>query len=876
MSLGGVPAAHANIADEPIINEFVTDTVGVDMLEYVEVLVPENYDTSDLHVSGVEGDDNSNQGTAVHSYPLGDLEVDEDGRLLLTTPVNGLQNAALTITLTNGAVSTGTALDADLDGELEAPDGVEILDVVGINDGRSGAMAWGTELSASQFDGYSGTLGGASRIPDASDNWVPNAYNGAGLDHDRAADAPRGEFEAWNTPGTANELLDENTGEEPDPEPTEPAPEPTDPEDPSEPGEICEADFTLISEIQGEGQGTDMDGDTVTVQGVVTGDFTNNSGSQNGFYIQQQEDEYDGNPATSEGIFIYEAGSTAPEPGTLVAVEGEADEYYEMTQIDADEIVECGEAPLPEPLDVTFPIDDADFAGMESMRVNVEEAVVLETYQFGRYGETVVGPERQFQPTAIHSPESAEALELYEANMANRITIDDRRSDQNPDPAMHLNGEEFTVDNYFRGGDTFRDITGVLDYRFDEWKIQQTQGAEHVPNLERPEVPEGGGDVTVAAFNVLNYFTTFGSRGADNAEEFERQETKIVSAIAEMDADVMGLMEIENNNDVAVNTLVDALNDRVGEDRYSAIQTGMLGTDEITTAIIFQHANVEPVGDFQVLDETVDERFDTSRHRPALAQTFTPVAEADDNGETLEEFTVVTNHLKSKGSECGSEGDNTHLVGSCDAERTAAAAALVDWIEAENMPRPAITGDLNAYDQEAPITTLEDGGYVDLRQHFDGEDAYSYVFDGQLGYLDYVLAGEELMPFITGAASWHANSDEVPVFDYTTRFKQPAQQAIYEPGPYRASDHDPVIFGLSLTASNDAEPTEPEDPEEPTDPAEPEKPTDPADPEGPGKPPWAGTPGPPPHAGKGDSGKPPWAGNPGKPPWAGPPWAINW
>src|SRR5690625_13408 len=110
MSLVGIPAAHANIADQPIINEFVTDTAGVDMLEYIEVLVPDNYDTSNLHVIGVEGDDNNNQGTAVHSYSLGDLDVDEDGRLLLTTPVNGLQNDSLTIVLTNGSVSTGTEI----------------------------------------------------------------------------------------------------------------------------------------------------------------------------------------------------------------------------------------------------------------------------------------------------------------------------------------------------------------------------------------------------------------------------------------------------------------------------------------------------------------------------------------------------------------------------------------------------------------------------------------------------------------------------------------------------------------------------------------------------------------------------------------------
>src|SRR5690625_364489 len=243
-------------------------------------------------------------------------------------------------------------------------------------------MAWGTELSANQFDDYTGTLGGASRIPDASDNWVPNAFNGAGLDHERAADAPRGEFEAWNTPGTANEAFaDEDEGNEPEPEPTEPNPSdpaPTDPA-PTEPGEICEADFTLISEIQGEGQGTDMAGDTVTIQGVVTGDFSNNSGSQNGFYVQEEEADYDGNPATSEGIFVYNPRSTAPEPGTLVAVEGQAGEHYDLTQINADEITECGTADLPEPLDITFPVDEADFAGMESMRVNVAEAVVLET-----------------------------------------------------------------------------------------------------------------------------------------------------------------------------------------------------------------------------------------------------------------------------------------------------------------------------------------------------------------------------------------------------------------------------------------------------------------------------------------------------------------
>lgn len=88
----------------------------------------------------------------------------------------------------------------------------------------------------------------------------------------------------------------------------------------------------------------------------------------------------------------------------------------------------------------------------------------------------------------------------------------------------------------------------MLDSRFEEWKIHQTEGAEYVPNLARPNVPDVGGDPTIGAFNVLNYFTTMGSRGANNAVEFQRQGDKIVSAIIEADADVLGLMEIKNND----------------------------------------------------------------------------------------------------------------------------------------------------------------------------------------------------------------------------------------------------------------------------------------------------------------------------------------
>jgi uncharacterized protein len=70
------------------------------------------------------------------------------------------------------------------------------------------------------------------------------------------------------------------------------------------------------------------------------------------------------------------------------------------------------------------------------------------------------------------------------------------------------------------------------------------------------------------------------------------------------------------------------------------------------------------------------------------------------------------------------------------------------------------------------------------------------VFDGQLGYLDYALAGSGLVDEVTGATEWHINSDEPDILDYDTTFKQPAQAALFEPNAFRSSDHDAVLVGL--------------------------------------------------------------------------------
>jgi hypothetical protein len=93
-------------------------------------------------------------------------------------------------------------------------------------------------------------------------------------------------------------------------------------------------------------------------------------------------------------------------------------------------------------------------------------------------------------------------------------------------------------------------------------------------------------------------------------------------------------------------------------------------------------------------------------------------------------------------------------------------------------------------------------GFENLTRRFRGLGAYSYVFDGQSGYLDQALASSSLAPKATGLSDWHINADEPIVLDYNVEFKTAGQvDSLYAPGPYRASDRDPVVIGLALHPS---------------------------------------------------------------------------
>ena len=124
--------------------------------------------------------------------------------------------------------------------------------------------------------------------------------------------------------------------------------------------------------------------------------------------------------------------------------------------------------------------------------------------------------------------------------------------------------------------------------------------------------------------------------------------------------------------------------------------------------------------------------------------------------------------------------------------------------------RPDGTGDPDVLDHRRPERVRDGGsclrhhaaGYTNLVPAFGGDNAYSFVFDGQWGSLDHALANDSLASQITAAGDWFINADEPSVLDYNTNFKSAGQLVtLYAADEFRVADHNPVVIDLSLTTT---------------------------------------------------------------------------
>lgn len=576
----------------------------------------------------------------------------------------------------------------------------------------------------------------------------------------------------------------------------------------------CHRAVTPISEIQGTGDTSPLNGQTVQVRGVVTANFR--AGNRlSGFFVQDPIG--DGDPQTSDAVFVFlpaSAPSLPPDFGQdrLVTFTGTVREFNALTElVNPTDLAVCGPATVPPtPLSLL----DAEAGGLErfeNMLVTVPETLtVTETFKQGRFGVVSLSFDgRRFVPTNLFPPDSPQAVALADENPRRLLTLDDASPGEDPRPIPYLGAT-----NTLRVGDTVRDLTGVLAYERESTRPNTIRGFRLEPRPDTPpafvranartDAPEPvGGTLKVASANVLNYFNGDGlgagfegSRGAKNQAEFERQRKKVIAALAAIDADVVGLMEMENDGTgqhSAIQDLVNGLNERLGAGTYDFVREPAPGTDAIKAALLYKPGRVTPVG--AAINHQVGEIEGHLFERAPLAQTFRVNA----SGELL---TVVTNHWKSKN--CGDDpipdpGDREADQGrGCfNARRVRQAGELLQFVaslQASQTDRVLVIGDLNAYGQETPIQALTAGGLVnEVARHIPSP--YSYVFNGQSGYLDHALTTASLSPRVTGVTEWHINADEPTFLSYNAPFAPPE---LFSEGPYRSSDHDPVIIGLDL------------------------------------------------------------------------------
>ncbi|MXR71015.1 extracellular exonuclease ExeM [Shewanella sp. JBTF-M18] len=671
------------------------------------------------------------------------------------------------------------------------------------------------------------------------------------------------------------------------------------PTEPEEPVFSCSgAKITPIYSVQGAGKSSPLiaDGDyaskeEVTIRGVVT---ARGDSLFKGFYLQEVQG--DGSPYTSDGIFVYlgEAAGEEIQPGVEVCVQGLVKEYYGLTQVDikADKKMEVGEN-LGELAVQPFYVADGESLGdalerFEGMHVVLDagsDMKVSRTFSYdydARRNNMMLSHKAPLmKPTQLYPAMTDEAIALEKKNRANQLFIESDFKAKNGEVPYFPTFNAET--GYIRVGDQLTNLQGVVSYSYNQYRLVATNeivAGDFIRGDDRVDTPEVAtkGDIRVASFNVLNLFTSDSDiggdlnatckdqadadasrgcgRGAHSLEDYLLQRTKIVNALKEMNADIIGLMEIENNGfgeNSSIQYLVNDLNANLpAADAYKFIEVAdadkykgqFVGGDAITVGLLYRPGKVQPTNDAFVIETpeqhapagiTTRGEGDAAQSSPAfdkyqrhsLGQTFTV------NGEKL---TVVVNHFKSKGSGCIEDWSNfedssdpADLQGKCNEFRVSAAKVIGDALQ-DVEGDLLVIGDMNAYGLEDPIRVLTDYdaansdrdimtaswttlggkvyeregskiekgyGLINLNTQVHGADTYSYSYSGELGNLDHALANTSLAERVLDIQDWHINSVESNLFEYSSKYTGDLEKS---ENAFSASDHDPVIVALNYPA----------------------------------------------------------------------------
>ena len=387
-------------------------------------------------------------------------------------------------------------------------------------------------------------------------------------------------------------------------------------------------------------------------------------------------------------------------------------------------------------------------------------------YVCNNYNSLLISPRRTYSPTNQALPLSAEYSSVLSLNSQGSVT---------------LTG----VSGYHRLGERLHNLTVKVNSQTSvslvscDWRGNTRAEMEKGIDLEAIDM-RGEHTLLVCCMNLEYYLVeNFGTGyGPDNQSEHTKQRAKVSKALAKINADLYGFVEIEQGQSALAELAAD-LSKNTGR-KFSYINDGGSASGSYTKAgYVYCSDVLEPHGSLRYNNEGVDNRKKTQAFREKA---------------TGEVFLYSVNHFKAKsGKGSGDNADKGDGQGTYNGDRVREAKSVLNHYGSDSYyygdEDILIMGDLNAYAMEDPIKVLREGGMIDLHRAFHADSSYSYVYRGQAGYLDHALCNSTLYPHVTGMVAYHINSDESDSYTYDKSSDQTM---------FRSSDHDPVLVGLRL------------------------------------------------------------------------------
>lgn len=584
---------------------------------------------------------------------------------------------------------------------------------------------------------------------------------------------------------------------------------PTEPP-PVEPPPVGTGDGVKISAIQGEAHTSPYTGKTVQgVEGIVTyvADGSN-------FYLQSTVP--DDNPATSEAILVNRS-SHGLSAGDLVAVDGTVKEVnlagysdrsstdLTMTEIAASTITKkASGVTLPDPIVLdknTIPsqvTDNDQFGTFDPSEDGIDYYESIEGMRVSLNNPTVVGPQKNGEVPVIVGQVDGK---VYTDAGGTILTKDT----DNPERLQLLIGDR---DYVTKTGDSFDGtVTGVISYSYSNYKVLIKNGTlpalKQGPNTrEVLQLDKQTDKLTIASYNIENFTASDTAKTNKLAESFV---TNLKSP------DIIGLVEVQDNNGETNNGVVDA----------SANYTGLINAIKEAGGPAYSWTDIAPEnnkdggapgGNIRVGFLYNPDRVTLTNEAPkgtatqavgyengaltlnpgridptnaAFSSSRKPLAaEFTFNGEKV---IVIANHFNSKGGDEPLFGKHQPPVLGSEVQRIQIAKVVngfvADVLSKNAAANVVVLGDLNDFEFSNPLTALKGEILDDLVETVPKAERYSYNYQGNAQVLDHILATKGL-----------AAGAETDFVHMNSQFME---------AHGRVSDHDPLVAQFDFSVEKE-------------------------------------------------------------------------